>query len=236
LKLQKTDFLAQGADPKGKGDFQGCGEFNPVLIFSQQDEDRFEEAQRDKDRAVLDKRNDDNAPNRRVMVLMFRKGSRVLTSKWPCPRASEGAGGCIKRFFSDGEKRRSTRLPELPRKFEDTKDTFACRFYQRISDSSPCHRPEQSVIRIIDELGLPLQNVTITVVPGPDPETGNAAAPFDLTTDSGGKIFPGVDPTADFTLQIPDVHEATFGDSVVTPSGQHFAFGRNGPRNGNQVA
>ena len=27
------DFLA-GSDPKGKGDYQGCGEFNPLLLFS----------------------------------------------------------------------------------------------------------------------------------------------------------------------------------------------------------
>src|SRR5262249_24057892 len=28
----KDGFLARHADPEGKGDFQGCGEFNPVLL------------------------------------------------------------------------------------------------------------------------------------------------------------------------------------------------------------
>jgi hypothetical protein len=46
--------------------------------------------------------------------------------------------GCKKRFFSDGEKRRSTRLQDKPRKFEETKDTFACRFYDRMTRDSPC--------------------------------------------------------------------------------------------------
>ena len=30
FKLEKADFLGQGADPKGKADYQGCSEFNPV--------------------------------------------------------------------------------------------------------------------------------------------------------------------------------------------------------------
>ena len=73
------------------------------------------------------------------MVLIFRKDSQVLPAKWPCPKATEGKAGCIKRFWSDGETRRGTHLPGVDRKFDDTKDTFACRFYQRISDTSPCH-------------------------------------------------------------------------------------------------
>ena len=44
LKLSKTDFLARGADSGGKGDFQGCGEFNPVLLFSQEKQARFDQA------------------------------------------------------------------------------------------------------------------------------------------------------------------------------------------------
>lgn len=55
-----------------------------------------------------------------------------------CPRAIEGGVGSVHRFFSDGEKRRSTHLPDQPRKFQDTQDTFACRFYQRISTGAPC--------------------------------------------------------------------------------------------------
>ena len=36
LQLEPAaDFLAQGAHPRGKGDFQGCGEFNPQLSFSE---------------------------------------------------------------------------------------------------------------------------------------------------------------------------------------------------------
>src|SRR5258706_12781115 len=92
LKLKKEDFLGHGDDAGGKGDFQGCSEFNPVLIFSQEDQKKFDQ---DKDKT---KRNSDNAPNRRVMVLIFRKGSRVDPAKWPCPPVNEGVAGWRKRF------------------------------------------------------------------------------------------------------------------------------------------
>jgi len=147
LKLAKTDFLARGADGHGKADYQGCSEFNPLLLFSKEDQDRFDQAakgnRKDPDiQAVLTERNQRNAPNRRVLVLMFRKGSRVDPAKWPCPRATEGVSACKTRFWAGdfpGEQRRSKHLSGAERHFEDPPhDTFACRFYQRISDSSPC--------------------------------------------------------------------------------------------------
>jgi len=141
LKLAKTEFLGRGADSLGKADYQGCGEFNPVLIFSQA---KFLEFERDEDKSL---RNAANAPNRRVMALLFRKGSRVDPARWPCPRATEGVADCKKRFFSDGEKRRTTRLPDKDRKFDDTEDTFACRFHQRITSGSPCRKLTSNVFR-----------------------------------------------------------------------------------------
>jgi len=142
LKLQPTDFLAQGADPKGKGDYQGCSSFNPLLILSRQ-------------KATDSERNEDNAPNRRVMVLVFRKGSRVDPNKWPCPCATDGIAGCVKRFFSDGQKRRTTRLPDQDRKYQETQDTFACRFYDRLLQNSPCERLIVVIpVRLYDPEGL----------------------------------------------------------------------------------
>lgn len=139
FKLAKTDFLGQGADSGGKGDYQGCGEFNPVLVFAQEKFEQYKTAQQKKDKAAIAQRNAENAPNRRVLVLLFRKGSKIDPAKWPCPRVSEGGAGCQKRFWSDGETRRSTHSSGADRVFDTTKDTFACRFFQRISDGSPCH-------------------------------------------------------------------------------------------------
>lgn len=153
------DFLGHDLDAQGKGDYQGCGEFNPMLIFSQSDEARFANSQDKSERNVA------NAPNRRVMALLFRPGSRVLPAKWPCPRAKEGTSGCRKRFFSDGEKRRSTHLPDEPRKFSDTHDTFACRFYQRISSNSPCEAILRFFrIRLFDRFAEPVAGAPFVAV------------------------------------------------------------------------
>jgi hypothetical protein len=160
LKVEKEDFLGHGDDAGGKGDFQGCSEFNPVLIVSKADQRRFEQ---NKDKTARDKA---NAPNRRVMVLIFRKGSRVDPVRWPCPRATEGVAGCRKRFFSTGEKRRTDRLPDKPRQFEDTKDTFACRFYSRLVDKSPCEVTVKTFeVRLYNPIGraIPRAPCEITI-------------------------------------------------------------------------
>jgi hypothetical protein len=145
LRLDKSkDFLAAGADAGLKGDVQGCSEFNPVLIFSKKDTTDF--AAREKE----SKRNEENAPNRRVLVYLFRPGTRIIPSLWPCPRVTEGVAGCRKRFWSDGEQRRGFQEADKRRKFEETGDTFACRFYHRLAIQSPCERG--NVHRFIDWL------------------------------------------------------------------------------------
>ena len=133
--LTPTDFLSSGTDSKGK--YQGCSSFNPVLVFSQQKADQFVPEDQHEER------NAENAPNRRVMILLFKIGSIVDPAKWPCPRATEGYTGCKARFWgngSDGDTRRNTRLPTDDRTFEATEDTFACRFYQRLTNESPCNQ------------------------------------------------------------------------------------------------
>ena len=52
--------------------------------------------------------------------------------------------GCKAPFWgneSDGDTRRSTRACRpTDRTFEATEDTFACRFYQRLTNESPCNQ------------------------------------------------------------------------------------------------
>jgi hypothetical protein len=148
FKLEKTDFLGQGKDKGGKADYQGCSEFNPILLLSERDEQKFKAPELEPDR------NKENATNRRVVVFLFRPGSHVSTAKWPCPRAAEGVAGCKKRFWSDGEKRRTERLPDERRTFQKGEDTFACRFYHRMSQGSPCERVRNSFeIRLYNPMG-----------------------------------------------------------------------------------
>ena len=147
IRIERERFLGKGADADGKADVQGCGEFNPQVVFSKQESDAFA--------AASDKteRDSENSVNRRVLVLFFAPGTEIELEAWPCPRASEGPGGCRKRFFSDGEQRRSPG-PER-RTFDETVDTFACRFYHRLVFQSPCERPTSAPLDVDILLQLP---------------------------------------------------------------------------------
>lgn len=129
-KIEKSEFLGGGVDPKGKGDYQGCSEFNPIMRFSKTEEAEFNKP------ANRQARNEENAINRRVMVLFFKPGTTMPLTAWPCPRTVEGIQGCRNRFFASGDKNRSAQATR--RTFSKTENTFACRFYHRLVEISPC--------------------------------------------------------------------------------------------------
>lgn len=140
-KWAKSDFLGAGADTGGKGDYQGCGEFNPQRVFSQEEEQRFLQAEHKAERNEL------NAINRRVVIFLFRPGTVVTPAKWPCPRTTEGTAGCVKRQWSNGATRRSAQAGR--REFGESQDTFACRFYHRLAEVSPCEGVEPRLVELI---------------------------------------------------------------------------------------
>ena len=137
-KAAPADFLGAGRDPKGKAGVQACGEFNPVMSFGKAE---LEELQKPENR---DQRDAENAVNRRVLVLLFRPGTIIAPEKWPCPLTSEGTAACRKRFWSDGDSRRAAK--DARRTFGKSRDTFACRFYQRLVNDSPCELRDPSDI------------------------------------------------------------------------------------------
>lgn len=130
FQFEKKDFLARGEDKGGKGDYHGCGEFNPTLMFSKEENKEYSKAEN------KPTRDSENAPNRRVIVYLFRPGSYVQYKDWPCPRVKEGIAQCQLRFWSDWKKRRE--FQENRREYKDKQDTFACRFYDRLGVDSPC--------------------------------------------------------------------------------------------------
>lgn len=161
FSVPASRFLGGGKDSQGKVDYQGCGEFNPLLVFSAEEAKTFAAA---KDKTGRDQA---NAPNRRVTVMLFPPGTTVDPAKWPCPRVGEGVAGCRKRFWSDAVARRENR-PER-REYPAQTDTFACRFYDRfamsyrtISRKLPFHYAvqvddvpwtERAVVRFVSEDG-----------------------------------------------------------------------------------
>jgi len=134
FKLATTEFLAHGQDKEGKGDYQGCSEFNPVRVFSKAQNAAF------KANPDHTERNRENQINRRVLIFFFLPGKPIDPTKWPCPRVKEGVAACHARFYSDGDHRRD--FHDLPREYKDTRNTpestFACRFYDRLAFESPC--------------------------------------------------------------------------------------------------
>ena len=104
----KQDFLGRGADADGKADFQGCGEHNPLLVFS---EEETQDLARPENKP---RRDAENSTNRRVLAFFFEKGSRASVGAWPCPRAGETPSACKARFFSDAAARVAPRSPGAP--------------------------------------------------------------------------------------------------------------------------
>src|SRR5262249_8117254 len=158
FQVDKSEFLGRGADPKGKADYQGCSEFNPVLRFSVDDETALSAPQR------KDERNRRNASNRRVLVFLWRPGLTVDPAGWPCPRVKESAAGCRAQFWPDGDARRNP--TERQRKYAKGGKTFACRWYDGMARESPCEAARKLVtIRLFDsdEKEMPNTRYRLTV-------------------------------------------------------------------------
>jgi hypothetical protein len=130
FRMDPKDFIGAGQDPKGKGAMQGCSEVNPVLVFSQADETKYAKS------SDKSERNERNYPNRRALLFLFRPGTTMEAFAWPCPRQSEGIADCKAAFHSDGDARRSPTAEE--RRYQDSHDTMACKFYHELAKWSPC--------------------------------------------------------------------------------------------------
>jgi outer membrane protein OmpA-like peptidoglycan-associated protein len=149
LTLAPDDFLGGGTDPDGKADYQGCGEFNPVRIFSRDEAKAFEQP------ALKTERDQANQPNRRVVVLLFRPDAEVDPSLWPCPTVKQGPAACRKRFHSDAKERLAN--GDRRREYPADKTTFACRFYDRLTDGSPCEGIRVPLrVRLLNSLRDPI--------------------------------------------------------------------------------
>jgi len=163
-----TDFLGGGADKGGKGDYQGCGELNPVLVLSAPEE-RLLAGDKNKEARAAE-----NAPNRRVSGVFFEPGSRVDVAKWPCPRAAEGSAGCHKRLWSDAKARRAAGANRRTHEVEG--DTFACRFYDRLAREPEGRRLtlDHVAIRLVDDRGEPRAGESFSFAIAGARETGTS--------------------------------------------------------------
>jgi peptidoglycan hydrolase-like protein with peptidoglycan-binding domain/outer membrane protein OmpA-like peptidoglycan-associated protein len=179
--MQPADFLGNAADPGGKMALQGCSEFNPVLLLA---------------KSVMagdvKARNEANAPNRRVVIFLFRQGTKVDSGDWPCPRVGEPTDACNGQFWPDGDDRRQ--LGDDERAYKDTHDTMACRFYDRFARRSPCEGGTPVVVlvplivRIVVGGGddaKPLPQRAYRLVIGATPDASDGLTLMGATDDQG---------------------------------------------------
>lgn len=205
FQLTPDDFIARGAGKDGKGDFQGCGEFNPLMMFSKAEKTFFDKEVNKKER------NKENQQNRRIMILLYRPGTRVDPAKWPCPSVKEGVAGCILRFHSNFKDRRSNLDEKREHKNESNNPgmvgTFACRFYDRQTNGSPCERPipvptlVKLRIDLQDEKGVALANKAYSLE-----VDGILVSKPGQTTDASGHLEHDIPPDAKKGVIKTDVH------------------------------
>ena len=198
---KKNDFLARGKDPHAKGDVQGCSEFNPTLILS---EDKMKDFEKRNDK---EGRNAANEKNRRVISFLFKPGSQIDPKVWPCPHVRDGnaVAVCKERFWSDHLRRRKADKSK-DREFKKTGDTFACRFYHGIAQMSPCEGVHKVwVLRILldspkpGEALKPLANRRFVVTAGNAP---NAPRIRGRTDDDGILRIPVFDEHTTMELKL----------------------------------
>ncbi len=169
FSISKTDFLARGADVDGKGDYQGCSEFNPIMLFSKAENKELSKFQ---NKAARDAA---NAVNRRVLIYLFPPGTSINPSLWPCPRAKEGVAGCKLVFFPDGDARRA--FQDEHREYEKDKNTFACAFYDTLTQLSSCESRRKILrVRLFDSQKNAIANAPyrLTILDTGDERTGTA--------------------------------------------------------------
>ena len=204
------DFLAKSADAGGKGDYQGCSELNPVLVFSKKETAELavpgEKSKRDRE----------NSPNRRVIAFLFRQGTSMSPQAWPCPCAGEGIGDCRKRLWSDGEQRRAP--SDERRSFVQHRSTFACRFYQRMAHDSPCEGVIGPSVRTPFHVSLSLRSNSGRLVLSHQPfrlHLGDGSV-LEGETDAEGSLLVDDVPADDYLLEVGGARTlvpATFKDT-----------------------
>lgn len=145
--MKPEQFLGDpetNATGNGKAAYQGCSEFNPLLVFSSADDKEF---QKPANKAARDQR---NARNRRTLVLLFSgkafgdDSPIEVRDQWPCPAWNENSAACRNHFWPDGEQRRTPRDEE--RTYHVDHDTMACMLYDSYLRLSKCEGMPQSGI------------------------------------------------------------------------------------------
>jgi hypothetical protein len=171
--MKPEDFVGGQGAAKGdlpKMSLQGCSKFNPVVLLPDSEMNT---------KGDTTMRNEDDAQNRRVVMFLFPANTTVDPSVWPCPKVHEPYAGCKDAFWRDGEQRRKNTA--TLRVYSDTRDTMACRFYDRFARRSPCELGLTVRVWLQDDSRQRMPNVPYRLTVGTARRTGTADADGLLT-------------------------------------------------------
>jgi hypothetical protein len=188
---------------------QGCSEFNPVVLLPASEMGAAGDTSQ---------RNAADAPNRRVVMFFFKAGTTVEAAVWPCPKVKEPLAACKAAFWPDGNTRRQNG-PAL-REYKVSRDTMACRFYDRFARRSPCEGgapvPVPPIvltrtlqIRLMDNDGQPLAGLEYELAVGGQSLTGTTDATGLLKQEIPASVDTGILMTHlwSLALEIQDLDE-----------------------------
>lgn len=171
FRFRKEEFLSRQPNglKGGRLDYQGCSEFNPIVVFSQADDADYQKP------ANKNERNEANRPNRRVVVYMFPNSLKFTEVTWPCPASGADGTACHAHFWPNGDERR---LPQARmREHLHGGRTFACMFYDRIARGSPCEGVRRAVrIFLYDKDGKLSPNAPYRIDVGGEVREGTTTA------------------------------------------------------------
>jgi hypothetical protein len=232
LVLSPENFLMRGQGPGGKGDYQGCSGFNPIVVRAQ--EYGGSSVQGGAPAQFWDR------PNSRVVLYLFPADTEVSPGDWPCPRAGEGADACRGAFWPGGAARPAQ--GEQTRKYPSTRDTMACRFYDRFARRSPCEGSmgpsKWWIIRLTDDDGkTPVdRRKPLAREPWVVPGAGPGGADLRGVTDADGVLRIPVRRTpcemrllvygVEITLLGDELCEMSEGDEAIRQRLSNLGFGR----------
>jgi outer membrane protein OmpA-like peptidoglycan-associated protein len=132
--------------------------------------------------------------------------------------ASEPENRRVEVFFFEGDvdpppqaRCPNGGCPEYPKWLEEVTETIDVNVKHDVT------------FTIVDELGLPWKSGKVKLT-YPD------GRKRDASTDADGKFHARLGEGESLDVEFQDVHEASAGDGVTTPSGAHFAIGTNAPK------
>jgi hypothetical protein len=107
-------------------------------------------------------------------MFFFPQGTKVDSSAWPCPKVKDPGDACKSAFWPDGDQRRKN--GSTLRVYSDTKDTMACRFYDRFARRSPCEIGLTLTVWLQDRKRQRMPSVPYRLRVGTTTRTGQASS------------------------------------------------------------